>query len=145
MRNAMKATGAGLKHFFGARASRDRLKQMGGHFKSADSRVDKSRVLALMGMYAVYKGSPIALGKNIHDSIQVGRWKHGDLKRHQAGVDSFLATTQMSDEGKKAVAKLVLNGASRNDTYAQLSPADAALLDAMENDLNIEAGNCVNF
>ncbi|HUW53817.1 MAG TPA: hypothetical protein VMV99_10420 [Rhodanobacter sp.] len=51
----------------------------------------------------------------------------------------------MSDEGKKAVAKLVLNGASRNDTCAQLSPADVALLDAMENDLNIEAGNCINF
>lgn len=145
MRNAMKATGAGLKHFFGARASRDRLKQMGGHFKSAGSRVDKSRILALMGMYAVYKGSPIALGKNIYDSIKVGKWKHGDLRKHQSDVDSFLAGTQMSDEGKKAVAKLVLNGASRSDTCAQLSPADVALLDAMENDLNIEAGNCVNF
>lgn len=145
MRNAMKATGAGLKHFFGARASKDRLKQMGGHFKSAGSKVEKAQILALMGMYTVYKGSPIALGKNIHDSIKVGKWKHGDLRRQQADVDSFLASTQMSEAGKKAVAKLVLNGASRNDTYAQLSARDMALLDAMETDLHIEAGNCVNF
>ncbi|MFA6232471.1 MAG: hypothetical protein WC617_20230 [Rhodanobacter sp.] len=118
---------------------------MGGHFKSADSRVDKSRILAPMGMYAVYKGSPIALGKNIYDNIKVGRWKHGDLRKHQFDVDSFLAGTRMSDEEKKAVAKLMLNRASRSDTCAQFSPVDVVLLDAMENDLNIEVGNCVNF
>lgn len=81
MKRLAKATGAGLRHFFGARESISQQKSLGRQFKAADSRVSKTKILAVMGMYAVYKGSPIGLGKNIADSIKVGRWKHSDLKR----------------------------------------------------------------
>ena len=93
MKRLAKATGAGPRHFFGARESISQQKNLGRQFKAADTRVSKTKILAVMGMYAVYKGSPIGLGKNIADSIKVGRWKHSDLKRQQEEVDAFLAGT----------------------------------------------------
>lgn len=63
-----------------------------------------------MGLYALYKGSPIGLGKNIADSIKVGRWKHNDLKRQQEQVDAFLASTGMSPQGVDAVSRLIRQG-----------------------------------
>lgn len=143
MRNVLKATGVGLKHFFGARQSRDTLKQMGGQLGGA-SALKKAEILATMGMYTVYKGSPIGLAKNIHDSIQVGKWKYGDMRGHQQNVDDFLANVQMSDEGKRQVAEIVRNGGSSGGAV-NLSPADAAAFRQFETDLNIEAGNCINF
>ncbi len=143
MRNVLKATGYGLKHFFGARDSRDDYKAMGRKFKQSGTTLSKAEVLATMGMYAVYKGSPIGLARNIRDSIKVGRWKHGDMKRHQANVDEVLAATNMSDEGKRAVAGLVLGGSA--DAVANLSPGDAAAFKQLETDLHIVAGNCINF
>jgi hypothetical protein len=143
MRNVLKATGHGLKHFFGARESRDDYKTMGRAFKRA-GKVRKAEVLATMGMYAVYKGSPIGLAKNIHDSIKVGIWKHGDLRNHQNNVDEVLAQTSMSDEGKRTIARLVQAGGSA-DLEADLSVADAAEFKRLENELHIAAGNCINF
>lgn len=143
MRNVLKATGHGLKHFFGARDSRDDYKAMGRKFKKSN-KLGKAEVLATMGMYAVYKGSPIGLAKNIRDSIKVGKWRHGDMKRHQGNVDEMLATTQMSDEGKRAVANLVNRGGS-GDAMINLSATDVAEFKRLETDLNIAAGNCINF
>jgi hypothetical protein len=40
-------------------------------------KLEKTQVLAVMGMYSIYKGSPIGLAKNVCDSIKVGRWKYG--------------------------------------------------------------------
>lgn len=65
MRNVLKATGHGLKHFFGARESRGDYQGLGRSFRRSDSKVRKAEVLVTMGMYAVYKGSPIGLPKNI--------------------------------------------------------------------------------
>ena len=144
MRNVLKATGHGLKHFFGARDSRDDYKAMGKRFNKSDTKLGKAEVLATMGMYAVYKGSPIGLARNIHDSVKVGKWKHGDMKHHQANVEEALATTQMSDEGKRAVADLVRRGGSA-DAVANLSPNDMAEFKQLETDLHIAAGNCINF
>jgi hypothetical protein len=144
MRNVLKATGHGLKHFFGARESRDDYKALGRSFKRTNSKVRKAEVLATMGMYAVYKGSPIGLAKNIYDSIKVGTWKYGDIKKHQGNVDEVLAQTNMSDEGKRAIAKLMQSGGS-GDEEANLSVADAAEFKRLENELHIAAGNCINF
>lgn len=144
MRNVLKATGHGLKHFFGARDSRDDYKAMGRKFKQSGTTLGKAEVLATMGMYAVYKGSPIGLARNIRDSIKVGKWRHGDIKRHQANVEEVLAATNMSDEGKRAVASLVQHGGSA-DAVANLSPGDAAAFKQLETDLHIAAGNCINF
>ena len=145
MKRLAKATGAGLRHFFGARESISQQKNLGRQFKAADTRVSKTKILAVMGMYAVYKGSPIGLGKNIADSIKVGRWKHSDLKRQQEEVDAFLAGTGMSPQGVAAVSRLVRQGASGDDVYANLSPNDAQILAGIETDLHVEAGHCVNF
>ena len=145
MRKLMKATGAGLKHFFGARESVSQQKNLGRQFKAADTKVKKSRILAVMGMYAVYKGSPIGLAKNISDSIKVGKWKHSDLTAQQRDVDGFLASAGMSAQGAEAVSRLVRNGASDGEMYAHLSAQDAAILDGLETDLHIEAGHCINF
>ena len=144
MRNLMKATGTGLKHFFGARESRSDAKALGRQFKAAGTTVGKAEVLATMGMYAVYKGSPIGLAKNIYDSIKVGKWKHGDLKKHQADVEEFLEHTHMSPEGKQAVKRMILQGGS-SDGMTNLSPADAAAFHRVETELHIEAGHCINF
>ncbi|MBN8737576.1 MAG: hypothetical protein J0H27_15085 [Xanthomonadales bacterium] len=144
MRNVLKATGHGLKHFFGARDSRDSLKQLGGQFGRASTKVEKAEILAMMGMYTVYKGSPIGFAKNIYDSIKVGQWKYGDLRSHQQNVDEFLDNIQMSDEGKRTVAKIVCSGSS-SSAVAGLSPTDAAAFRQFEADLHIAAGNCVNF
>lgn len=105
----------------------------------------KTRILAVMGMYAVYRGSPIGLAKNISDSVKVGEWKHSDLKAQQRDVDAFLAGAGMSAQGAEAVSRLVRNGASDGEMYAHLSPQDAAILDGLETDLHIEAGHCINF
>ena len=145
MRKLAKATGAGLKHFFGARESLSQQKSLGRQFKAADTRIKKSKILAVMGMYAIYKGSPIGLGKNIADSVKVGKWKHSDLKRQQEGVDEFLASTGMSPPGAEAVSRLIRNGASGDDVYANLSQNDALILAGIESDLHVEAGHCVNF
>lgn len=145
MRKLMKATGAGLKHFFGARESISQQKNLGRQFKAADTKVKKSKILAVMGMYAVYKGSPIGLAKNISDSVNVGKWKYSDLKEQQRDVDALLANAGMSAQGSEAVSRLVRNGASDGEVYAHLSPQDAAIFDGLENDLRIEAGHCVNF
>jgi hypothetical protein len=144
MRNVLKATGHGLKHFFGARESRDDYKALGRSFKRTNSKVRKAEVLATMGMYAVYKGSPIGLAKNIYDSIKVGKWKYGDMKRHGENVEEFLDNTHMSEDGKRAVARMMRNGGS-TDAIADLSPADAAAFRQFETELHIEAGHCVNF
>lgn len=143
MRNLLKASGHGLKHFFGARASRDDYKSLGRSFRKADTSLGKAEVLAVMGMYAVYKGSPIGLAKNIYDSIKVGKWKHDSLKRHQADVDEMLAGTRMSDEGRRAVADLVRRGGSSE--AVSLSAADAAEFKRLETDLHVAAGHCINF
>lgn len=145
MKRLAKATGAGLRHFFGARESIGQQKNLARQFKAADTRVSKTKILAVMGMYAVYKGSPIGLGKNIADSIKVGRWKHSDLKRQQEEVDALLAGTGMSPQGIAAVSRLVRQGASGDEVYANLSPNDAQILAGIENDLHVQAGHCVNF
>ena len=145
MKRLAKATGAGLRHFFGARESISQQKNLGRQFKAADSRVSKTKILAVMGLYALYKGSPIGLGKNIADSIKVGRWKHSDLKRQQEQVDAFLASTGMSPQGVDAVSRLLRQGAQGDEVYANLSPNDAQILAGIENDLHVEAGHCVNF
>jgi len=142
MRNLMKATGHGLKHFFGARDSVADYKKMGQAVRDGN-KVTKAKVMALMGMYTVYKGSPIGLGRNIRDSIKVGRWKYADVKRHQGNVEELLAGTNMSDEGKRAVTALMMHGS--DDAVAGLSPADAGVLKNLETDLHIAAGHCVNF
>lgn len=145
MRKLMKATGAGLKHFFGARESISQQKNLGRQFKVADTKVKKSKILAVMGMYAIYKGSPIGLAKNISDSVKVGKWRHSDLVQQQQNVDAFLANAGMSAQGAEAVSRLVRNGAADGEMYANLSAQDAAILDGLENDLHIEAGHCINF
>ncbi|MHB8309573.1 MAG: hypothetical protein ACYDCY_04005 [Metallibacterium sp.] len=145
MHKLMKATGAGLKHFFGARESISQQKNLGRQLSAAGTKVKKSKILAVMGMYAIYKGSPIGLAKNISDSIKVGRWKHSDLKQQQRDVDTFLANAGMSAQGAEAVSRLIRNGAFDGEMYTQLSPQDAAILDGLENDLRIEAGHCINF
>lgn len=142
MRNLMKATGHGLKHFFGARDSVADYKQLGGQFK-AGNKVKKARVLAMMGMYTVYKGSPIGLAKNIADSVKTGKWKYGNLKQHQQDVEELLNGTNMSNAGKQAVAALMMHGS--DDAVAGLSPADAGILHNLEMDLHIAAGHCINF
>src|SRR5690606_28269858 len=108
MRNLMKATGHGLKHFFGARDSVADYKKM-GQAVSDGNKVTKAKVMALMGMYTGYKGSPSGLGRNSGDSIKVGRWKYADVKRHQGNVEELLAGTNMSDEGKRAVTALMMH------------------------------------
>ena len=145
MRKLAKVTGAGLRHLFGARESISQQKNPGHQFKTADTRIKKSKILAVMGMYAIYKGSPIELAKNISDSIKVGRWKHSDLKQQQRDVDTFLANAGMSAQGTEAVSRLIRNGAFDGEMHTQLSPQGAAILDGLENDLRIEAGHCVNF
>jgi len=145
MGKLMKATGVGLKHFFGARDSISTLKERGRQFSAAKTKLKKSEILALMGMYAIYKGSPIGLAKNISDSIKVGRWKHSDLKQQQRDVDTFLANAGMSAQGTEAVSQLIRNGSFDGETYAQLSPQDAAILHGLETDLDIAAGHCINF
>lgn len=142
MRKLMKAT---VKHFFGARESVSQQKNLGRRFKAADTKVKTSRILAVMGMHAIYKGSPIGLAKNISDSVKVGKWEHSDLKQQQRDVDAFLATAGMSAQGAEAVSRLVRNGASDGEMYAHLSAQDAAILDGLETDLHIEAGHCINF
>lgn len=143
MRQVLKATGHGLKHFC-ARDCRDDYKAMGRRFKKSGTKLGKAEVLATMGMYAVYKGSPIGLAKNIHDSIKVGQWKHGDIKQHQANVEEILATTQMPDEGKRAVADLVRRGGSGGWTVNP-SANDMMEFKQLETDLHIAAGHCINF
>lgn len=142
MRKLMKAT---VKHFFGARESVSQQKNLGRRFKAADTKVKTSRILAVMGMYAIYKGSPIGLAKNISDSVKVGKWEHSDLKQQQRDVDAFLATAGMWAQGAEAVSRLVRNGASDGEMYAHLSAQDAAIPDGLETDLHIEAGHCINF
>lgn len=142
MRKLMKATGHGLKHFFGARDSVADYKQMGGAFK-AGNKVKKARVLAMMGMYTVYKGSPIGLGKNIADSIKVGKWKYSHVSGYQNDVEELLDGTNMSDEGKRAVKALIMHGS--DDAVAGLSPADAGILHDLETQLHMEAGQTVYF
>jgi hypothetical protein len=144
MGNALKATGHGLKHFFGFGQSRATLKHLGGRFGRASTAVKKAEILAVMGMYTVYKGSPIGFAKNVYDSIKVGKWKYGDLRHHQQNVDEFLDNIPMSDDGKRKVAEIVNSGSS-SGAGASLSPADAAAFRQFETDLNITAGNCVNF
>lgn len=145
MHKLSKAVGHGLKHFFGARASVSRVKDMKRQFKASNDGVKKAQIIALMGMYAIYKGSPIGLGKNIADSIKVAKWNYSDMKRHQDNVGDFLAATNMSEEGKRVVANLVLQGGSNDDAVAKLTPADVAEFLQFETELNIEAGNCINF
>jgi hypothetical protein len=145
MRKFAKATGAGLKHFFGARDSISQEKNLGRQFMAANTKVKKSKILAVMGMYAIYKGSPIGLAKNISDSVKVGKWRYSDLKQQQQDVDAFLANAGMSAQGAEAVSRLVRNGSSNDEMYANLSPNDAAILAGLENDLHIEAGHCINF
>jgi hypothetical protein len=144
MRNVFKATGHGLKHFFGAKESRADLKAMGHQFGQAGTKLKKAEVLAAMGMYTIAKGSPMGLAKNIYDSIKVGKWKYGDMKRHGENVEEFLDNTHMSEDGKRAVARMMRNGGS-TDAIADLSPADAAAFRQFETELHIEAGHCVNF
>lgn len=143
MRKVMKATGYGLKHFFGARDSRKDFKTMGRQFSQAGTKLRKAEVMAAMGMYAVYKGSPIGLAKNIHDSIKQGRWKYGDMQNHQANLDEVLDGTRMSEQGKRAVAELVRRGGSE-DEAANLSPADLAEFAQFRTDMYIAAGHHIN-
>jgi hypothetical protein len=145
MHKLMKATGVGLKHFFGARESISQQKHLGRQFSAADTKVKKSKILAVMGMYAIYKGSPIGLAMNISDSIKVGRWKYSDLKQQQRDVDTFLANAGMSAQGAEAVSRLIRNGSFDGESYAPLSAQDAAILDGLETDLYTAAGHCVNF
>lgn len=144
MGKLLKATGAGLKHFFGARQTRDTLKDMGGQFGQAGTKLKKAEILAVMGMYTVYKGTPMAFAKNIYDSVKVGKWKYGDVHNHEQNLDEALDNTGMSDQGKSAVRKMVRNGGS-SSAAVSLSPADAAAFHAFETDLHIAAGNCINF
>jgi hypothetical protein len=145
VRRLAKATGAGLKHFFGARETVSQQKHLGRQFKQAGNVVSKAKILAVMGMYGVYKGSPIGLAKNVHDSIVVGKWRYNDLKDQQRNVDAFLAETGMSPEGAEVLSRMVRNGASDGDMYANLSSQDAAIFHGIETDLHIEAGHCINF
>jgi hypothetical protein len=160
MRRLMKATGYGLKHFFGARETKNQLEAFAEDYKQINrdeksfarvipgykprkNRVRKAKVLALAGMYLVYKGSPIALGKNIKDSIKMGKWKYADIKKHEADLRELLATTNMSEAGQRQVISLLATGTV--DASADLSPADAAILQQLENELHIAAGHCINF
>lgn len=145
VRRLAKATGAGLKHFFGARETISQEKNLGRQFKKAGNVVSKAKILTVMGMYGIYKGSPIGLAKNVHDSIVVGKWRYSDLKDQQRNVDAFLADTGMSKEGAEAISRMVRNGASDGEMYANLSSHDAAILHGIETDLHIEAGHCINF
>lgn len=54
MRKWMKATRAGLKHFFGAGESISRQKNPDRQFNMSDARVKKSRVLSVMGIYVIH-------------------------------------------------------------------------------------------
>jgi hypothetical protein len=145
VRRLAKATGAGLKHFFGARESISQEKNLGRQFKQAGNVVSKAKILAVMGMYGVYKGSPIGLAKNVRDSVVVGKWRYNDLKDQQRNVDAFLAETGISQEGAETISRMVRNGASDGDMYATLSSHDAGILRGIETDLHIEAGHCINF
>jgi hypothetical protein len=145
VRKLAKATGAGLKHFFGARETISQEKDLGRQFKATGNVVSKAKILAVMGMYGVYKGSPIGLAKNVRDSITVGKWRYSDLKEQQRNVDAFLAETGMSKDGAETISRMVRNGASSGDMYANLSSHDASLLRDLETDLHIEAGHCINF
>lgn len=140
-----KATGAGLRHFFGARHTLAQEKNLNEQRKQADNRVSKAKILAVMGLYGLYKGSPIGLAMNVRDSITVGKWRYSDLKKQEHDVDGFLAATGMSSDGAKTVSRLVRNGASDGEVYATLSANDAAILRNIEMDLHIEAGHCINF
>jgi hypothetical protein len=140
-----KATGTGLRHFFGARTTLAQVKDLNKRRKDADNIVTKAKILSVMGLYGLYKGSPIGLAMNVRDSITVGKWRYSDLKDQQQDVDAFLAATGMSDEGVKTVSRLVRNGASDGEMYAHLSAQDAAVLNGLETDLHIEAGHCINF
>lgn len=140
-----KATGAGLRHFFGARDTLAQEKNLNQQRKQADNVVSKAKILTVMGLYGLYKGSPIGLATNIRDSIMVGKWRYSDLKDQERNVDDFLAATGMSADGAKAVSRLVRNGASDGEVYAHLSAQDAAIFHNIETDLHIEAGHCINF
>lgn len=145
MRRLGKATGAGLRHFFGARDTLAQERDLNQKRKQADNVVSKAKILSVMGLYGLYKGSPIGLAMNIRDSITVGRWRYSDLKKQEQDVDDFLAATGMSPDGAKAVSRLVRNGASDGEVYANLSSSDAAILRNIETDLHVEAGHCINF
>lgn len=140
----MKATGHGLKHFFGARESRHDLKTMGKQVKQSGTKLRKAEVMAAMGMYAIYKGSPIGLAKNLYGSIREGAVRYGDLKKHQVDLDDFLAQTGMSDEGKRAVASMVQRGGSDAEV-AHLSPRDLAEFKQLRTDMYAAAGQHINI
>jgi hypothetical protein len=48
MRKLVKATGAGPRHFFGAREIVSQQKNLGRQFRAADPKVEKTRILAVM-------------------------------------------------------------------------------------------------
>lgn len=77
MDKLMKATGVGLKYFFGARDSISTLKERGRQFSAAKTKLKKSEILAIMGMYAIKKGSPIGL---VITSATASRWVIGSTR-----------------------------------------------------------------
>ena len=55
MRNWMKATRAGLKHFIGAWGSIDQQKNLDRQFKGVRCQgEEKSRIFSVMGIYAIH-------------------------------------------------------------------------------------------
>lgn len=98
-----------------------------------------------MGLYVLYKGLLIGLGKNIVDSIKVGCWKYSDLKCQQEQVDVFFVSVGMLLQGVDVVLCLICQGVQGDEVYVNFLFNDVQILVGIENDLYVEVGYCVNF
>lgn len=145
MGNKLKATGTGIKHFFGARRSVEDYKALGQTFQNATSRTKKAKVVAAIGLYTVVKGSPVGLARNIKESIHVGRFRYGQLKRHQHDAEAFLQQSGLSAQGVETVMRALDNVAAPGDVAFDLSPQDAQIVDQIYTDAMIQIGKCINF
>ncbi|GGF07406.1 hypothetical protein GCM10011611_11080 [Aliidongia dinghuensis] len=143
MGKRIKAFGVGVKHFFRSSADHSALTEYAARFKQSPKVLRAGQVGALVAMYVIAKHSPIGIGKTVSDSIKVARWNYGDMKHSEQNVDDFLETTNLSEEGKKKVRKLLKKGSAVD--YEQFSYADEQELRTVFGDICVEAGLCVNF
>jgi hypothetical protein len=138
-----KAVGHGIKHFFWSRTGRDVLKQLHAQLKTSGKVLTKAEILALMGLYLLYKQTPISVGADIVDGIKTGTWRYGHLKKLEQEADEFLDNTSLSDDAKSKIRKLLKKGKYADSE--QFAAADIDEVHAVFNDVCVEAGLCVYF
>lgn len=147
-----KSTGVGLKHFVGFRASRVKMRTYLAKLQRSDGAVTKAKVVGLMGLYAIYKGSPVGLAINIMDSAEYGvkDYKHRNAV-HMAtdniedDLEDLLVNTGMSADAAKRTMKLVRNGSYVDKDVAYMGPEDRAAFTRLIAELSNENGGTVNF